>query len=93
MKTTVGGTKNINIEKIKALNPDVVLCNKEENTKEIVEACEQVCNVHVSDVETIDDALEMIYQYGLLFDKQAQASKISNQIQSNLNDFKVFIKD
>ena len=34
-KTIVGGTKNIKIEKIKVLNPDIILCNKEENTKEI----------------------------------------------------------
>ncbi|MBQ0786761.1 MAG: ABC transporter substrate-binding protein, partial [Oceanihabitans sp.] len=31
-KTIVGGTKQINIEKIKALQPDIILCNKEENT-------------------------------------------------------------
>ena len=34
-KTVVGGTKQINIEKIKTLKPDIILCNKEENTKEI----------------------------------------------------------
>ncbi len=28
-KTIVGGTKNINIQKIKELNPDIILCNKE----------------------------------------------------------------
>ncbi|MBQ0769678.1 MAG: ABC transporter substrate-binding protein, partial [Bizionia sp.] len=38
-KTSVGGTKQIKIDKIKALKPDIILCNKEENTKEIVEAC------------------------------------------------------
>lgn len=92
-KTIVGGTKNIKIEKIKALKPDVILCNKEENTKEIVEACRDVCIVHVSDIETIDDALEMITQYGVLFNKEVEASEISYQIQSNLKDFKTFIKN
>ena len=49
-KTIVGGTKNIKVEKIKELQPDIILCNKEENTKEIVEACQQIAYTHVSDI-------------------------------------------
>ena len=52
--TVVGGTKQINLEKIKALQPDVILCNMEENTKVIVEACELICAVHVSDIYNIE---------------------------------------
>ena len=29
----IGGTKNLNIEKIKSLNPDLIIANKEENEK------------------------------------------------------------
>ena len=29
-KVVVGGTKQVRIEKIQALNPDIILCNKEE---------------------------------------------------------------
>ena len=92
-KTIVGGTKEIKIEKIKMLQPDIILCNKEENTKEIVEACENVCEVHVSDIATIDDCLALINQYGEIFNKRTEALKISNKITFNLNDFKIFIKD
>ena len=35
IKTVVGGTKSINIDRITALKPDFILCNKEENTQEI----------------------------------------------------------
>ena len=92
-KTVVGGTKNIKIDKIKALQPDIILCNKEENTKEIVEACEGVCTVHVSDIFTIKDCIELIMQYGILFNKRTEANKISNKIEFNLNDFQNFIKE
>ncbi len=92
-KTIVGGTKAIKIEKIKALNPDVILCNKEENTKEIVEACEDIAPVHVSDIFTIEDSLELISQYGMLFNKRTEANKISDKIRFNLKDFETFIKD
>ena len=37
-KTRIGGTKNVNIEKLSSLLPDLVLCNKEENTVEQVNA-------------------------------------------------------
>lgn len=91
-KTIVGGTKQINIEKIKALQPDIVLCNKEENTKAIVEACEAICVTHVSDIVTIQDCLELISQYGEIFNKQTSAAKISDKINFNLKDFQNYIK-
>lgn len=96
LKTTekvVGGTKQINLEKIKTLKPDIILCNKEENTKEIVEACESICTTHVSDIFTIEDSLELITQYGKIFNKKVSATKISNQINANLTNFKAFVKD
>ena len=47
-KTVVGGTKQIHVEKIKALKPDIILCNKEENTKEIVEICQEILSlIHI----------------------------------------------
>ncbi len=91
-KTIVGGTKNIKIEKIKALKPDIILCNKEENTKEIVEVCEAIAPVHVSDIYTLNDAKSLITQYGQLFSCRTEASKINQKIDYNLNDFLQFIK-
>ncbi len=93
IKQIVGGTKQIKIDKIKALKPDIILCNKEENTKEIVAICEQVCAVHVSDIYSIKDTLELITQYGVLFNKRTDASKIIDKIQFNFEDFKNFIRD
>lgn len=92
-KTIVGGTKNIKIEKIKALQPDIILCNKEENTQEMVETLEKICPVHVSDIKTIDDTLEMISQYGTMFKCNTEASKINQKILFHLKDFQTFVKD
>ncbi len=92
-KTIVGGTKNINIEKIKALHPDIILCNKEENTKEIVEQCRQVARTYVSDIFTIDDTIHLINYYGELLSCRTEAEKIIQRIDFNMNDFKVFMKD
>jgi ABC-type Fe3+-hydroxamate transport system substrate-binding protein len=92
-KTIIGGTKNINLKKIKALNPDIILCNKEENTKEIVALCEHIAPTHISDIFTIDDTLELINLYGELFSREAQAKKIVQEIRFKLVDFQQFIEN
>jgi len=92
-KAIVGGTKQIKLEKIKTLNPDIILCNKEENTKEIVEACEQICPVHVSDIITIEDCLEMIQQYGQIFNSELKAKEISQCIEKEFTSFNQFISE
>ncbi|MEM6684741.1 MAG: helical backbone metal receptor [Bacteroidota bacterium] len=92
-KTVVGGTKKIKLDKIKALQPDIILCNKEENTQEMVEMLAQLYPVHVSDVKTIEESLEMILQYGAMFKCNTEASKIINKIRFHLKDFQEFVKD
>jgi ABC-type Fe3+-hydroxamate transport system substrate-binding protein len=92
-KVSVGGTKQIKIEKIKALKPDIILCNKEENTKDIVEACQEICKVHVSDLYTIQDTLDLITFYGEIFNKQINAKYIIDKIKFLQSDFEHFIKD
>ena len=92
-KIVVGGTKQIHLDKIKALQPNIILCNKEENTKAIVEACEEICTVHVSDIYTIPDSLELIHQYGQIFDIEYKASAIIGNIKSEITDFKNFVQN
>jgi ABC-type Fe3+-hydroxamate transport system substrate-binding protein len=91
-KTIVGGTKNIKANKIKALNPDIILCNKEENTPEIVDLCSDICNVHVSDIYTMEDVVELIKQYGTIFNKRVEASSLIHKLNYKLNDFKSYIQ-
>ncbi|WP_028890611.1 ABC transporter substrate-binding protein [Tenacibaculum sp. 47A_GOM-205m] len=92
-KTIVGGTKNIKIDRIKNLQPDIILCNKEENTKEIVETCQQIAFTHVSDIFTLTDSLELISLYGSFFEKQVEAKKMINKLESKIIDFKKFIEN
>jgi ABC-type Fe3+-hydroxamate transport system substrate-binding protein len=93
IKTIVGGTKQINLEKLKALKPDIILCNKEENTKDIVEQCETIATTHISDIYTIMDSIALTEQYGKMFDCEYEATKICNLIKKNLKDFRVFISE
>jgi iron complex transport system substrate-binding protein len=92
-KTTVGGTKSVSFDKIKALQPDVIICNKEENTKEIVQELSAICPVWVTDIVTVEDNLQMIFDFGQLFNKRIEAQKWIDKINFAYQDFKQFIKD
>lgn len=91
-KAIVGGTKKVDYNKIKELVPDVIICNKEENTLEIVENLRKLCTVWVTDVITVDDNLKMIQDFGNLFDCVEKASQWNANITFALRDFKQFIE-
>lgn len=92
VKINVGGTKKVHIEKIKALNPDVIIANKEENTLEIVESLRGICPVFVTDIVTVDDTLKTINDFGLLFKRTTDAKKWVEKIKFAYADFELFME-
>lgn len=83
-KTRVGGTKTLHLEQIHALRPDLILANKEENTREQIEALQEHFPVHVTDVNTLPDALSMIRTVGTLVGKADEADEMAQQIATSL---------
>jgi len=63
-KTRVGGTKKLNLDKIKALQPDLIIGNKEENTEEEINILSNQFPVWMSDVNSFNDAMDMIEELG-----------------------------
>lgn len=92
-KKIVGGTKKVNYDKIRLLEPDIIICNKEENTKEIVDELRKICPVWVTDIFTLEDNFQMITDFGQLFDKRIEAKKWNDKLAFALSDFKNYIKD
>jgi len=84
-KTIVGGTKNIHIDRIQALAPSLIIANKEENTEAIVAACSHIAPVWVSDISSLNDALDMITSIGALTNTVAKATQIADTIAYNFN--------
>jgi ABC-type Fe3+-hydroxamate transport system substrate-binding protein len=82
-KTRVGGTKTVDIEKIKALRPDLIIANKEENVKEQVDELRDIAPVYVSDVNDLDGALSMIKDIGDLTGNAMQAEDIITSIRTS----------
>ena len=82
-KPRVGGTKNVHYERVAALKPDLIIANKEENDRAQIEALENIAPVWVSDIKTLDDALEMIQSLSAICDKEIRGREIINEIRNN----------
>lgn len=81
-KTRVGGTKNLHVDLIRSLQPDLILANREENTREQLEALMPEFPVWVSDITTLADATAMIRSVGLLTGTEARAAEIVAGIEA-----------
>lgn len=80
-KTRIGGTKNINIDKVLSLQPDIVFANKEENTQTDIEALAQHVPVWISDIKTIDSSFAMMRAIGNICQKTNEAEIITEKIE------------
>jgi iron complex transport system substrate-binding protein len=87
-KTSVGGTKKVNYRKIRELQPDLIICNKEENTQEIVELLRVICPVWVTNIISVEDNFQMITDFGQLFNARTEARKWNDKLAFALIDFK-----
>lgn len=84
-KYRVGGTKDVDIEKVKFLNPDLIIGNKEENTLEDIKKLREIAPVWISDVNNLEESLEMIRSIGETCNVSCVASDISRQIRDNFD--------
>ena len=92
-KKIIGGTKKVHAEKIRLLQPDIIIANKEENTLEIVQELSKICPVWVTDIITLEDNLKMIEDFGNFFNKRTEAQKWTDKINFAHKDFLDFIKN
>ncbi len=85
-KTRIGGTKTINYDCIRQLQPDLIIANKEENVKEQVELLANDYPVWLTDVNTLADALQMIHDVGELTGKQNLAFSLTRNISHRFKE-------
>ncbi|ASZ15037.1 ABC transporter substrate-binding protein [Chitinophaga pendula] len=82
-KTRVGGTKKVDIEKVRLLAPDLIIANKEENEQEQVTALMEEFPVWVSDIHSLDDSLDMLSHVGGITDRHAEAAVLTEGIRQD----------
>jgi ABC-type Fe3+-hydroxamate transport system substrate-binding protein len=83
----IGGTKNINFAKIKSLQPNLIICNKEENNKNDIELLAIDYNVLVTDIKNVDDALNAIAIIGNITNTKIIADELCDLIRIKIEKY------
>lgn len=81
----IGGTKNLDFDKIASLQPDLIIGNKEENERHQIEKLKEHYPVWMSDIFTLEDALEMIISVSDMLEVQAKGNDIARKIKTDFS--------
>ncbi len=81
-KTRIGGTKKLNIDKIKELQPDLIIANKEENERAQIEELATHFPVWISDIKTLAETQQMIHMLGEVVDKGDETKQLLSDIDT-----------
>ena len=84
-KTRIGGTKTPDFDKIKALTPDLIIGNKEENQEDDITRLRELAPVYMSDVNSIEDMYEMIRDLATILGVEAEGPRWVEQWKAYLN--------
>ncbi len=77
----VGGTKQLNIDKIRALKPDLIIGNKEENEQSQILELQKEFKVWMSDIYNLENSLDMIGKLGEVVNRTDEANQMSERIK------------
>lgn len=80
----VGGTKNPRVEEIRALAPDLVHMNFEENLRRHAEAIEAFARVVVTEPKSVEDVIALIEKLGELHDRRERAKELAGELREEV---------
>ena len=87
-KAIVGGTRDLDLELIDRLRPDLVIGAREENDREAILRLAESYPVWVSDVTTLAAALEMIRAVGDLVGRAGPAGQLAEEIGAGFSSLR-----
>lgn len=88
-KARIGGTKDFDLDKIRSLQPDLIIGNKEENYPEGIAALQAEYPVWMSDIYTLHDAYQMMLSIGQMTATELTARDLVAEIQ---NEFAALVR-
>lgn len=86
----VGGTKAVKLDKVRELQPDLIIGNKEENFREDIEALAPEFPVWMSDIATLAEALDMIEKVGELTGTVDRADSLVKAISQEFQELSLW---
>lgn len=91
-KKRVGGTKNVSTDKVSALNPDLIIGNKEENDQENILQLTTIAPIWMSDIYHLQDAFSMMLSLGELTGKILEADEIIEETRNRFDQIEPLAK-
>lgn len=91
-KIRIGGTKNVSFERVRELKPDLIIGNKEENEASDIHVLAQEFPVWMSDIYTLEDALQMIDSLGEIIGRQENSTRLIEEIKKRFEAFDLWRK-
>ena len=85
-KTRVGGTKQLHLEQIRGMRPNLIIANKEENEREQVEALAEEFPVWISDIHNFTEAYAMIRDIGAITGRSNEARELIEAIKAGFQN-------
>jgi iron complex transport system substrate-binding protein len=80
----LGGTKNPDLAAIRAIKPDLVFCNSEENRGEDIELLKRELRVDVTHPRTVAEIPALLRHFGELTGKERESEEISLKVEKAL---------
>ena len=77
----VGGTKNPRIDQIRALGPDLVHMNLEENLRRHAEQLETFAKVYVTEPKSVSDVESLLTTLGEVHDRPDRAAELARELR------------
>ncbi|MCO4818188.1 MAG: ABC transporter substrate-binding protein [Bacteroidetes bacterium] len=81
----IGGTKKLQLDAIRTLQPDLIIGNKEENDAEQIKTLQAEFPVWMSDINTVDDSYDMLRSIGHIFHKTDETDNLIFSTQEAFN--------
>ncbi|HEV7573883.1 MAG TPA: helical backbone metal receptor [Thermoanaerobaculia bacterium] len=81
-RTRVGGTKSPRVDEIRALSPDLVYMNLEENVERHAKAIEAFAPVFITEPKSVDDVRELITTLGAIHRRDDRARELTDALSS-----------
>ncbi len=83
----VGGTKNFHLEKIKNLQPDLIIGNKEENEHKRITELQKHFPVWMSDINTLNEAYVMMKEVSRITGRTEEGNILIKKIQDSFQNY------
>lgn len=80
----LGGTKNPRVDEIRALGPDLVHMNLEENLRRHADAIEAFAPVFVSEPKSVEDVAVLIETLGVMHGRRERAAELVEELRAEL---------